>query len=122
MPPYFKGEPRPSYFRRTGFSPAQWRQLRAACERAGAAFLSSPFSLEAVDLLEDVGAGAYKVPSGEVTNLPLLERLAATGKTTILSSGMSTWAELDAAAGVAHPGGRPFILPSSGAHPAPPEH
>ncbi len=121
MPPYFKGEPRHSYFRRTGFSPEQWRQLRAACERAGAAFLSSPFSLEAVDLLEDVGAGAYKVPSGEVTNLPLLERIAATGKTTILSSGMSSWAELDAAVAVLKSGGPLILLQCSSAYPCPPE-
>ena len=97
MPSYFTGEPRMAYFRRTGFSPDQWRQLRAACERCGVAFLSSPFSLEAVDLLEDVGVAAYKVPSGEVSNMPLLEKIAATGKPVLLSSGMSNWPELDAA-------------------------
>src|SRR5665213_4185247 len=73
MPAYFTAEPRLEYFRRTAFSPEQWVQLRAACERAGVAFLSSPFSLEAVNLLEKVGVVAYKVPSGEVSNLPLLE-------------------------------------------------
>ncbi|MCM0018614.1 MAG: N-acetylneuraminate synthase family protein, partial [Tagaea sp.] len=61
MPPYFKGEPRFEYFERTGFTPAQWRALKAACEAARVTFLSSPFSLEAVDLLEDVGVGAYKI-------------------------------------------------------------
>jgi N-acetylneuraminate synthase len=121
MPPYFKGEPRHSYFRRTGFSPEQWRDLRAACERCGVMFLSSPFSLEAVDLLEEVGATAYKVPSGEVSNLPLLERLAATGKPTLLSSGMSNWAELDAAVAVLKPGGPLTIMQCASAYPCPPE-
>jgi N-acetylneuraminate synthase len=59
--------------------------------------LSSPFSIEAVELLEDIGVGSYKIGSGEVTNIPLLEAIAQTGKPILLSSGMSTWAELDEA-------------------------
>jgi N-acetylneuraminate synthase len=97
MPPYFKGEPRYEYFERTGFSPDQWRELRAACEENGVEFLSSPFSIEAVDLLESVGVARYKIPSGEVTNIPLLDVIAQTGKPVLLSSGMSSWAELDEA-------------------------
>jgi N,N'-diacetyllegionaminate synthase len=79
-------------------------------------FLSSPFSLEAVDLLEKVGVLAYNVPSGEVTNLPLMDRLAATGKPVLLSSGMSDWAELDAAVSALRKGGPVTIM-----HPCPPE-
>ncbi len=97
MPPYFKGEPRYEYFERTGFSREQWKALKAHCEEQQVAFLSSPFSIEAVELLEEVGVEAYKIPSGEVTNLPLLEAAARTGKPVILSSGMSSWEELDAA-------------------------
>jgi N,N'-diacetyllegionaminate synthase len=122
MPSYFTGEPRMAYFRRTGFSPEQWRQLRAACDRCGVAFLSSPFSLEAVDLLEDVGVAAYKVPSGEVSNIPLLERIAATGKPVLLSSGMSNWREIDAAVAVLRPGGPVTLLQCSSAYPCPPEN
>lgn len=96
-PPYFQGEPRYEYFQRTGFSPDQWRQLKAHCDEHRVEFLSSPFSIEAVELLEEVGVARYKVGSGEVTNLPMLEVIAQTGKPVILSSGMSTWAELDAA-------------------------
>jgi N-acetylneuraminate synthase len=121
MPSYFTGEPRMAYFRRTGFSPDQWRGLRAACERCGINFLSSPFSLEAVDLLEAVGVAAYKVPSGEVSNLPLLERIAATGKPVLLSSGMSDWKELDAAVGALRGGGPVTVLQCSSAYPCPPE-
>ena len=82
-PAYFSGEPRFEYFRRTGFSLDQWKRLAAHCAATNVTFLSSPFSLEAVDLLEDVGVAAYKVPSGEVTNTPLLKRIAETGKPTL---------------------------------------
>jgi N-acetylneuraminate synthase len=121
MPSYFAGEPRMAYFRRTGFSPDQWRQLRDACLRCGVVFLSSPFSLEAVDLLEDIEVAAYKVPSGEVSNIPLLEKIAATGKAVLLSSGMSSWADLDAAVAALRGGGPITLLQCSSAYPCPPE-
>ncbi len=121
MPSYFKGEPRMAYFQRTAFSVEQWRQLRAACEQCGVTFLSSPFSLEAVDLLEEVGVPAYKVPSGEVSNIPLLEKIAATGKPVLLSSGMSNWSELDVAVTALRSGGPITILQCSSAYPCPPE-
>jgi len=120
-PSYFVGEPRFEYFRRTGFSLEKWRQLRAVCAANGVTFLSSPFSLEAVDLLEEVGIDAYKIPSGEVTNLPLLERVVETGKPVLLSSGMSSWAELDAAVAALRPGGTVTILQCTSAYPCPPE-
>ena len=97
MPPYFKGEPRFEYFNRTGFSLEQWQALKAHCEQHGVMFLSSPFSEKAVDLLEKVGMAQYKIPSGEVTNLPMLEKIARLGKPVLLSSGMSSWEELDRA-------------------------
>lgn len=97
MPPYFKGEPRFEYFRRTGFSLEQWQALKQHCDDHGVTFISSPFSDEAVDLLEEVGLSQYKIPSGEVTNLPMLEKIARLGKPVILSSGMSSWEELDRA-------------------------
>jgi N,N'-diacetyllegionaminate synthase len=96
-PSYFSAEPRAAYFKRTGFPQAQWRQLAELAKSAHVDFLSSPFSLEAVDLLEDVGIAAYKIPSGEVSNIPLLEYIAKTAKPVFLSSGMSSWGELDAA-------------------------
>jgi N,N'-diacetyllegionaminate synthase len=120
-PAYFKGEPRFDYFRRTGFTRAQWKELRNVCDANRIAFLSSPFSLEAVDLLEDVGVGAYKVPSGEVTNWPLLERIAATGKPVLLSSGMSSWHELDGAVDILRSGGPLTVLQCTTAYPCPPE-
>ncbi len=97
MPPYFQGEPRFEYFERTGFDPGQWTELKAHCEGQGVEFMSSVFSIEAVEVLEDIGVARHKVPSGEVTNLPLLATLAQTGKPILLSSGMSSWEELDLA-------------------------
>jgi len=97
MPPYFTGEPRYEYFQRTAFSEEQWRELKAHCQARDVEFLSSAFSVEAVDLLEKVGVERYKIPSGEVTNLPYLDYVARTGKPVLLSSGMSSWAELDEA-------------------------
>lgn len=120
-PAYFTGEPRFAYFQRTGFTVEQWRGLKAACEAVDVAFLSSPFSIEAVELLEGIGVAAYKIPSGEVSNLPLLERVAATGKPALLSSGMSSWAELDTAVAVLRRGGPLLLLQCSSAYPCPPE-
>jgi N,N'-diacetyllegionaminate synthase len=97
MPSYFKGEPRYDYFQRTGFSVEQWQTLKTHCETHQVEFISSPFSIEAVELLEKVGVRRYKVGSGEVTNLPMLDAIGQTGKPVLLSSGMSTWAELDEA-------------------------
>ena len=85
------------YFRRTGFSLGQWRELKAQAEACKVNFISSPFSIEAVDLLVEVAF--YKVPSGEVTNIPLLEKITATGRPAILSSGMNDW-EVDQAVDV----------------------
>lgn len=120
-PSYFKAEPRMEYFRRTGFDRAGWQQLKDIADAAGIAFLSSPFSIEAVHLLEEIGMEAYKIPSGEVTNIPMLEEIAALGKPVLLSSGMSNWAELDAAVAV-FDGKCPFVvMQCSSAYPCPPE-
>lgn len=120
-PAYFSAEPRLDYFRRTGFSLEQWRSLAAQAQACGVIFLSSPFSLEAVDLLEQIDLVAYKIPSGEVSNLPLLERVAATGKPVLLSSGMSNWSELDQAVAVLRQGGPVTIMQCSSIYPCPPE-
>ena len=96
-PPYFKSESRYNYFKRTAFSLDEYKKLKAYTRSLGLKFISSVFSIEAVDFLEKLGVSIYKVPSGEVNNVPLLERLSKTGKKIILSSGMSTWKELDCA-------------------------
>lgn len=120
-PAYFSDEPRVAYFRRTAFTVAQWRRLAAHASENRVIFLSSPFSLEAVDLLEEVGIAAYKIPSGEVSNLPLLERIAKTGKPVLLSSGMSGWEELDLAVAAIKDACSTTVMQCSSAYPCPPE-
>jgi len=100
MPSFFKGEPRYKYFERTGFSLNQWKNLKAECDEQKIEFLSSPFSIEAVELLEEIGIKQYKVPSGEISNLPLIKFIAETKKPILLSSGMSDWKELDKAVNI----------------------
>jgi len=83
------------YWRRMEFTADQWQGLKQHAERRGLIFLSSPFSVEAVDLLERLGVRAWKIASGEVTNPVLRERIAATRKPVLVSSGMSSQRELD---------------------------
>jgi N-acetylneuraminate synthase len=94
MPPFFKGESRFEYFKRTSFSPEQWVKLWKECKDNGVEFIASSFSVEAVDILEELGVRTHKVPSGEVTNLPLLKHMARTGKRILLSTGMSDYREI----------------------------
>ncbi|MHB1147221.1 MAG: N-acetylneuraminate synthase family protein [Lutibacter sp.] len=84
------------YWKRMEFSLAEWKEIKRHCDAVGLEFMSSPFSNAAVDLLEEVGVKRYKVGSGEVNNLVLLEKISQTGKPVIISSGMSSFEELDA--------------------------
>lgn len=88
-------EARFDYWKRMEFTPEQWSILKSRCEERGVEFLASPFSNAAVDLLEKLGVKRYKIGSGEVNNLLLLEKIARTGKPVILSSGMSSYKELE---------------------------
>lgn len=83
------------YWKRMEFTPEQWAGLKLHCEDKGMEFISSPFSLAAVELLEKLDVKRYKIGSGELTNYLMLEKIARTGKPIILSSGMSDWSELD---------------------------
>lgn len=85
------------YWKRMEFTLQQWKELKKHCDEARVAFLASPFSNAAVDLLEEIGVKSYKIGSGEVSNFLLLEKIARTGKPVILSSGMSSFEELDKA-------------------------
>jgi N,N'-diacetyllegionaminate synthase len=120
-PSYFQGEPRYEYFRRTSFTPSQWAYLRDQCQEFGIQFMSSPFSLEAIDLLEDLDVNSYKVPSGEVSNLPLLEKLSELGKPVHLSSGMSSWMELDKAVSILKGKVDLTVMQCTSAYPCPAE-
>ncbi|MEQ9079369.1 MAG: N-acetylneuraminate synthase family protein [Sandaracinaceae bacterium] len=113
-------ETRYEYWQRMEFTQPQWEGLKRHADERGLIFLSSAFSFQAFDLLERLGMPAWKVASGEVSNLPLLERMVGTGKPLLCSTGMSPWAELDRVAEIAKPVPLTFFQCTS-AYPCPPQ-
>ena len=110
------------YWKRMEFTEPQWQGLAAHARDKGLMFLSSPFSREALDLLMRVGMEMWKMASGEVSNLPLLDSMIATGRPILLSSGMSSLAELDKAAERVRRAGLTLaVLQCTTAYPCPPE-
>lgn len=110
------------YWKRMEFSAEQWRALKEHAEARGLIFLSSPFSLVAVELLESLGMAAWKIASGEVRNELLLEKILATQKPVLLSSGMSSWDELAASVKRVEASGAPLLLMQcTSAYPCPAE-
>jgi len=93
--------------RRLELSRAAHEMLIAHCRSSGVGFLSSAFDLESLELLVELGAERFKVPSGEITNLPYLRRVGSFGKPVILSSGMSTLGEIESALAVLEDAGTP---------------
>lgn len=98
------------YWQRMEFTQIQWAGLRDHAVERGLFFLSTPFSSEAVDLLEALDVAAWKVSSGEIANTALLAEMAATGRPVILSTGMSPWAEIDAAVALVRDAGAPVAV------------
>lgn len=91
----YEDDTRYDYWKRMQFSLEQWKGIKKHCDEVGLEFISSPFSNMAVDWLEEVGIQKYKIGSGEVSNFLMLEKIAKTGKDIILSSGMSSFSEID---------------------------
>lgn len=109
------------YWKRMEFTRDQWIGLAEHAREKKLVFLSTPFSFAAMDLLDPL-VPAWKVGSGETTNSPMLERMAATARPILLSSGMASWAELDEAVHIVRAGGAPFaVLQCTTAYPCPPE-
>lgn len=120
-PPHFD-EPRWDFTRRMELSKDDHLRLKVFAEERNLVFFSSPFSVEAVELLEEIGAPAYKVASGELTNPPLLEAVAATGKPVLLSSGMSGIDDVERAAAILRAGGSELLVfQCTSNYPCPPE-
>ncbi len=87
------------------------RALMARCADRGIIFLSTPFDEEAADLLAELGVVAFKTPSGELTNTPYLRHVASFGKPMIVSTGMATIGECEAAVdAIAESGNPPLAL------------
>ncbi len=82
-------------------------ELIAYCEQKGIEFLSSPFDHKSIDLLDDIELKRFKIPSGEITNLPYLRHIGSLGKPIILSTGMATLKEVEYALNVLEESGTP---------------
>jgi N,N'-diacetyllegionaminate synthase len=115
-------ESRYDYWKRTAFTQAQWVELGQHAEERGLAFLSSPFSIEAVELLQHAGVAAWKVASGEITNVPMLERMATTNLPILCSTGMSPLGDVDKTVRWAKARNVPIVvMQCTSQYPCPPE-
>ncbi len=114
-------ETRYDYWKRMEFTPGQWQGLRQHADEKNLMFLSSPFSMQAMDLLDGVGVAGWKVASGEVSNTAMLERMARSGLPMMLSSGMSDMDELDRAVAVIAGRVPLAVLQCESRYPCPPE-
>ena len=103
--------------------PWEWHApLQQIAQRRGLDFFSTPFDASAVDFLEQLDVPAHKVASFEIVDIPLLRRIAATGKPVIMSTGMATAAELDEAVSTFRANKTPLaLLKCTSAYPAPPD-
>ncbi len=84
-----------------------YAELADLCRKEGIGFMSTPFDLVSIDTLAPLGMDYWKIPSGEITNLPYLRKIAALHSKVILSTGMSTLDEVEAALNVLEQGGTP---------------
>ncbi len=82
-----------------------YKPLKDYCDKVGIGFMSTPFDLVSIDVLEPLNMDYYKIPSGEITNLPYLRKIAAKGRPVIMSTGMSELPEIEAAMKVLEDGG-----------------
>jgi pseudaminic acid synthase len=106
------------------YMPWEWQpKLKALADNLGLDFFSTAFDPTAVDFLEELGVPVHKVASFELVDIPLLEKMAATGKPLILSTGMATLGEIEEAVHRARLSGAAQIalLKCTSAYPAPPE-
>jgi N-acetylneuraminate synthase len=92
---------------RLELGPGHHQALLARCRERGILFLSSAFEEESADLLEQLGVAAFKIPSGEITNLPFLAHVARKGRPVIMSTGMATLDEVRTAVGQIRAAGDP---------------
>ena len=105
---------------KTNLTVDEHKRLKKLCETLGIVYLCTPFSRMGADILEDMGLAAYKVGSGELTNLPLQEHIARKRKPVIFSTGMSTVEEIAETVELVRSLGTPFIITHCvSAYPAP---
>lgn len=97
--------------------------LKSLCDEEGIGFMSTPFDLVSIDCLAPLGMDYWKIPSGEITNLPYLRKIGRLGERVIMSTGMSTLAETESAVKVLEEAGTPrsniILLHCTTQYPAP---
>lgn len=93
-PIHFKEEKRYDYFKRTSFSFKQWQELKKHCDKLKIDFFVSVFSIEALKIIKKLNLEYIKIPSGELTNFPLLNEISKMNCKIILSTGMSNLKEI----------------------------
>lgn len=119
--PDWGNETRQEYWQRTGFNLDEWMGLADHCEAEGVEFLCSPFSAQAVQMINPL-VRRWKVPSGRIADKALLRAVADTGKPVIVSSGMATLLEVNDAIRLLMDAGRKtFLLACTSMYPCPPE-
>jgi N-acetylneuraminate synthase len=110
------------YWRRMEFTEDQWLGLAKHAAEVGLIFLSSPFSVDAVELLKRIGIGAWKIASGQISDEPVIESMADSGLPMLISIGMSEWSEIDSIVDYCCKGNLEFALfQTTSAYPCPPE-
>ena len=118
-----RSESQHAMLRRLELSREMHEQLIAHCAERGIPFFSTGFDVESVSMLAELGLDRFKVPSGEITNLPYLRHIGRYGKPVIVSTGMSTLGEIEAAIDVLERSGTPrdrvTVLHCSTEYPAP---
>lgn len=105
------------------YTPWEWQpELQKVAQELGLDFFSTPFDATAVDFLEAMNVPVHKIASFELVDIPLLKKVAATGKPVIMSTGMSTLAEIEEAVATlrAANSGPMILLKCTSAYPAPP--
>lgn len=106
----------------SAYTPWEWQpKLKEIAERMGLIFFSSPFDLTSVEFLESLHVPAYKIASFEITDIPLLKKVARTGKPIFISTGIALLADIELALKVCHEEGNYniILLKCSSAYPAP---
>lgn len=102
-----------------------YSQLVSYCQERGLEFLSSAFDFSSIDFLAQLGMKRWKIPSGEITNLPYLRKVSSFGLPVVLSTGMASLGEVEAAISVLELNGLPrsliTVLHCTSEYPAPPE-
>lgn len=83
----------------------EFEELKLYCDEVGIKFLSTPFDLESIDFLRNLGMDLWKIPSGEITNRLYLEKISTMGMPIVLSTGMSDIDEIDVAINILREGG-----------------